>query len=87
MTVYVDDAYIPYGRMKMCHMITDGDLSELHSMAEKIGVERKYFQNKRIPHYDISMSKRKLAVENGTREVSERRLIEIIREKKWTLQN
>ncbi len=69
MTVYVDDMYLyPMGQfrgMKMSHMIADS-LSELHRMADKIGVQRKWFQDKRSgPHYDIAISKRELAIANG----------------------
>lgn len=37
MSVYVDDAYKPYGRMKMCHMMAD-DLKELHDLAHILGL-------------------------------------------------
>lgn len=40
MTVYVDNALIPYGRMQMSHMIADTE-EELHQMADDIGVKRK----------------------------------------------
>jgi len=81
MPVYIDDAYIPFWRMKMCHMIADTP-EELHAMAKKIGVARKWFQNKpRFPHYDICMSKRKLAVENGAREVTTMELVRISKRK------
>lgn len=66
MTVYVDNASIPYGRMFMCHMIAD-DLDELHTMAEALGV-RKWFQEPpkaSFPHYDICLSKRDQAIGLG----------------------
>ena len=78
MSVYVDNAQIPYGRMKMCHMIAD-TVDELHEMANKIGMKRKWFQNKlSMPHYDVSLTKRKLAVNAGAIEISERRLVKIL---------
>jgi len=65
MTVYVDDMYLypmgQYGRMKMSHLIADTD-DELHAMADKIGVARKWFQG---DHYDIAISKRELAIACG----------------------
>lgn len=65
MSVYVDSAHLPFGRMIMCHMIADS-IEELHSMADKIGIQRKWFQNKGLhPHYDISKGKRALALLNG----------------------
>lgn len=63
MTVYVDNVYIPFGRMKMCHMTAD-NLDELHEMAEALGI-RRWFQDKGVPHYDVSMSIRAKAVALG----------------------
>lgn len=78
MAVYVDDAYIPYGNMIMCHMMAD-TLDELHEMADKIGINRKWFQNKkRFPHYDICKSKRLLAVKMGAKEVTSRELVKML---------
>jgi hypothetical protein len=79
MTCYVDDACMPYGRMKMCHMVAD-TLDELHAMADRIGIKRKWFQvGAREPHYDICLAKRALAIEAGAVEVSTRQLVEILR--------
>lgn len=70
MTVYVDAAQHAYGRMVMCHMFSP-DLEELHAMADRIGVARRWFQDPRTmpkvswPHYDIAKSKRALAVSLG----------------------
>ena len=74
MTVYVDDMYrYPMGqfrRMKMSHMIADTE-EELHEMADKIGVARKWYQG---DHYDIAIVKRKLAVQFGAKEITLREL-------------
>lgn len=43
--------------MYMCHMLAD-TITELHTMADRIGIQRKWFQNKGIPHYDICQSKK-----------------------------
>ncbi len=49
----------------MSHMIADTN-KELHRMARNIGVARRHFQNTTSgPHYDIAISKRKLALQNG----------------------
>ena len=75
MTVYVDDMHTTelgrFGRMKMCHMIADTD-EELHAMADRIGVQRKWFQKPGTAgrHYDIAMSKRGLAVAAGAVEIT-----------------
>jgi hypothetical protein len=81
MSVYVDKAQNPYGRMKMCHMLAD-TLDELHAMADAIGVQRRWFQDdKDHPHYDIAQSKRALAIQHGSIEIDNRQLVELIR--KW----
>jgi hypothetical protein len=56
--------------MIMCHMIADTE-AELHAMADRIGVARKWFQRKPSgDHYDIALSKRALAVGLGAREIT-----------------
>lgn len=74
MAVYVDDMYtVPMGqfrRMKMSHLIADTD-EELHAMAAKIGVARKWFQG---DHYDIAISKRTRAIALGAIPVTMRTL-------------
>lgn len=70
MTVYVDSMRAHFGRMKMCHMLADSD-AELHAMAEKIGVARRWHQSPgKDSHYDICMSKRVLAVAAGAVEIT-----------------
>ncbi len=77
MSVYVDESQWPFGRMIMCHMVAD-TLHELHSMADLIGIQRKWFQNKPgFPHYDIAKSKRTLAIIYGAKEITARELIKI----------
>lgn len=70
MTVYVDDMYLypmgRFGRMKMSHMIADTE-EELHQMAAKIGVARKWYQG---DHYDISISRRSIALDLGAKAVT-----------------
>lgn len=78
MSVYVDSAFIPYRRMKMCHMLADS-LDELHTMAGRIGVARRHFQlDSSAPHYDICKSKRALAVKFGAVEIERRKLVELL---------
>jgi Protein of unknown function (DUF4031) len=71
MTVYVDTMQAKFGNMIMCHMFADSD-EELHAMADKIGVQRKWFQcppKASWRHYDIALSKRKLALSFGAEEM------------------
>ena len=81
MTVYVDNYNAPFGRMIMCHMVAD-TLDELHAMADKIGVARKWFQDHRTPHYDICKSKQELAFKHGALPVTARELVKIVRGKR-----
>jgi hypothetical protein len=74
MACYVDDMKAPFRRMVMCHMFAD-TREELFAMADRIGVARKWFQRPDAAgvegmaasweHFDISMSKRALAVKYG----------------------
>jgi hypothetical protein len=69
----------PFGRMLMCHMVADTD-EELHAMADRIGVARRWYQAKAsTPHYDIALSKRLLAVQYGAIELNRRQLGEWLR--------
>lgn len=63
--------------MIMCHMIADTP-TELHAMADKIGVARRWFQappKASFPHYDIAKSKRDLAVRSGAIECDRNALV------------
>lgn len=51
-----------------CHMFADS-LEELHEFAERIGMRRAWFQNKKLPHYDLTANRRQLALRNGAIEV------------------
>jgi hypothetical protein len=76
MSVYVDDAFLKYRNMKMCHLVADTQ-EELLSMVDKIGVRRKWIQNPRThkEHFDICSSKRILAVKAGAIEVTGAQLV------------
>lgn len=77
MPVYVDNMKAKYGRVIMCHMAAD-TLEELHEMADRIEVQRKWFQDKPgHPHYDISLAKRALAVKFGAKEITSMELLYI----------
>ena len=77
MTVYIDCANLSYGRMTMCHMAAD-NLEELHEMAERIGLRREWFQAGRIPHYDVSLSKKRLSIKYGAVEVDSKTLLSVV---------
>lgn len=71
MTLYVDDMRASFGRMIMRHMIADTD-AELHAMADRIGVSRRWHQAppKHDSHYDIALNKRALAVRFGAKQIT-----------------
>lgn len=78
MTIYVDTPVERQGKFNgYCHMMTDGDLQELHDFAVEIRVGL-YFQNKpRFPHYDLSQTKRRLAVSLGAVEITTEEMINL----------
>lgn len=79
--VYVDKMKCKYRYMIMCHMFSDS-IEELHLMADKVGVKRKWFQNRKTPHYDICLSKKKLALQFGAIEIDNKKVLEIIKKYK-----
>ncbi len=83
MTVYVDTMRAPFGRMVMCHMLADTD-DELHAMADRIGVSRRWHQNpgSSHSHYDICLSKRALALAAGAVEIDRHAVARLLRAKR-----
>jgi hypothetical protein len=83
MTVYVDDMAAHYGRMVMFHMVADSD-EELHAMADKIGVARRWHQKAGTvhSHYDICKAKRAQAVVHGAIEVDRAGLAAVLKKKR-----
>lgn len=86
MAVYVDDMRAKFGRMVMCHMLADTD-EELHAMADKIGVARRWHQKAGTAHshYDIALSKRALAVASGAIEIDRQGVANILRARRLGL--
>lgn len=86
MAVYVDDMRAKFGRMIMSHMLADSD-EELHDMADKIGVARKWHQKEGTvkSHYDIALSKRKLAIHFGAIEINRSQVGQILKQRREAL--
>lgn len=82
--VYVDNMAVGFGRMIMCHCIADNQ-QELFEMMDKIGVNRKWVQDYNTPreHFDISLSKKKLAIQFGAKEINMRELATITSNRKY----
>jgi len=81
MTVYVDQARNPLGRMIMCHMVADS-LDELHAMAASIGMRRAWFQPLSSPHYDVCQMRRRRALELGALEIDRRQMARFLRNRR-----
>lgn len=77
MAVYVDDMNAKFGRMIMCHMIADSR-EELLAMADAIEVDRRWLQKPGTAHehFDVSLSKKALAVKAGAVPITWRQLAE-----------
>ena len=86
MSVYVDNAAIPYRRMVMCHMIADDHL-ELFSMACRIGVPPKWIQKRGTyqEHFDICLGMRRRAIARGAIEITQKELAAKLRERRAAL--
>lgn len=86
MAIYVDEIFTatprtPQARrygIRWCHMTTDSsDLEELHRFALSIGLKREHFQNHAtLPHYDLTPSKRNLAVSKGAIELTSAEILQ-----------
>lgn len=61
------------------HLVADFD-KELHRFAKSIGLKAEWFQNHRIPHYDLFRSKTNKALEMGAIKISTRELVKMFRE-------
>lgn len=92
MAVYVDDMRLPARvgshQARWSHLFTDGPPEELHTFAAGIGLRRAWFQHKPPPapggvdlsHYDVTDTKRALALAHGAVSVPAHRSAEILRD-------
>lgn len=80
MSVYVDALHNYGWRLgPSCHLVAD-TLDELHAFAKRIGLRRAWFQSGRKPHYDLTASRRAVAVSLGAVEVTDRDVARIARQ-------
>ena len=77
MSVYVNKLRARYGGLTLCHLLADS-VEELHAMAARIGVERGLFQQDRIPHYDLSRTKREEAIAAGALVIDRQQLEQLM---------
>jgi len=59
------------------HLIADNE-AELHAFARKIGLKPEWFQNHRIPHYDLMGCKVSRALKEGAVLKDKREIVRII---------
>ena len=79
MSVYVDDAVTLWRGRRWAHLMAD-TLDELHAMAERLGVPRRAFQDKRSgAHYDVNEALREEALRLGAIAISRHRDREQVR--------
>ncbi len=78
--VFVDAAINRWNKKLWCHLTADS-LTELHEFADRLNLKREWFQNhKLIPHYDITKSKRAIAIKLGAIAITtEERAAEVIK--------
>ena len=80
MAVYVDNLR-DYGwrHGPSCHLIAD-EVEELIEFAVAMGMREEWFQAKSTPHFDLTAAGRGTAVQNGAIELTQRELIQKLRE-------
>ena len=72
MTVLVDPAVWPWRDRRWAHLVSDESYDELHELAARLGLERRWFQG---DHYDVPSDYRLRAIELGAVPVSSRELV------------
>lgn len=61
---------------KKGHLISNASFDELHEFAASIGLKREWYQNKRIPHYDLTTQHMKAkAIKHGACLVNSREIV------------
>lgn len=86
--IVVDNNASKFKGQNYYHLLTDNieDINELHDFAINIlGLKKDWFQDNTgdTPHYDISETKKQLALKKGAKEVDNKELVSII--KKWRM--
>jgi hypothetical protein len=81
MAILIDSFYngargpVHYWGRRCGHLVSDASLEELHRFAESLGLRREWFQEKSIPHYDLTGKVYDLALERGAKLVSSREIV------------
>ena len=86
MAVYVDNARLAWRGRRWCHLVADS-LDELHGFAKSLGLKRGWFQAQAsLPHYDVTVEVRDLALSRGAMQADRRTLVLLGRQLKLELQ-
>jgi hypothetical protein len=85
--VYVDEVMNHGGSATFrwkdsCHMYAD-TLDELHAFAKSIGLKRAWFQDKRLPHYDLNVGRHRAALAKGAVQHTRRQAVDFWASKEW----
>src|SRR5262245_15571450 len=81
MAILIDSFYngargpVRYWLRHCAHVVSDTSLEELPLFAESLGLRREWFQEKSIPHYDLTGEVYDLALERGATLVSSREIV------------
>lgn len=85
MAVYVDNVRIAWRGRQWCHLVADS-LHELHWFAKSLGLKRAWFQaHASLPHYDVTVEVRVVALSRGAVEADRRTLVSRGRQLKFEL--
>lgn len=65
----------------VCHLCCEpGAEDELHRVARDIGLKREWFRDRKgLPHYDLTIPKRTLAIAAGATAIDRKFLVELMR--------
>jgi hypothetical protein len=66
---------IRYWHRRCGHLVSDSSLDELHEFAAGLGLRREWFQQKSVPHYDLTGRHYEMALERGAILVSSREIV------------
>ncbi len=76
MAILVDSAIWPHRGRRWAHLVSDRSLEELHAFADRLGLERAWFQG---DHYDVPAEVRRRALELGAQPVTASDLVRRLR--------
>lgn len=64
---------------RWAHMLAmPDDVEALHALARRIGLRREWFQDAGTPHYDVTPTRRRAAIQAGAVEADRRTVVEIV---------